>query len=134
MCFWDFLKFEKHLVFKKTGYRKNISKYCPILFPIQFFKFFSHNDWKLKVFISTFDLDSLKANMAERLKLMKERSKMRRQLLAQQFGAKDENDFSTILGKHEELKKKENASVNKSDSVTSPTTLNEFHLPGMIFG
>ena len=72
--------------------------------------------------------------MAERLKLMKERSKMRRQLLAQQFGAKDENDFSTILGKNEELKKKENVSVNKSDSVTSPTTLNEFHLTGIIFG
>ena len=41
---------------------------------------------------------------SDRLKQMKERSKLRRQLLAQQLGAKDESDFSSILGKQEEVK------------------------------
>ncbi|XP_065663867.1 N6-adenosine-methyltransferase non-catalytic subunit-like [Hydra vulgaris] len=42
-------------------------------------------------------------NSAERLKQMKERSKLRRKLLAQQFGLKDELNFGNILGKKEDI-------------------------------
>lgn len=40
---------------------------------------------------------------AERLKQLKERSKLRRQLLAQQLGVEEQN-FGSILGKKEESK------------------------------
>lgn len=69
---------------------------------------------------------------AERLKQMKERSKLRRQLLAQQLGVKDENDFSSMLGKKEEVKHTTPAIINRSVSLTSPTANEEFKLPGML--
>lgn len=63
---------------------------------------------------------------SDRLKEMKERSKARRQLLAQQLGATDQNDFSSILGKSETVKQVPAAVINRSDSVTSPTSQDEF--------
>lgn len=67
---------------------------------------------------------------ADRLKQMKERSKLRRQLLAQQLGVKDENDFGDILGRKEEAKVIPAPVIGRNSSLTSPTTNEEFKLPG----
>jgi len=53
---------------------------------------------------------------SDRLKQLKERSKLRRQLLAQQFGTTDEKDFSSVLGKQEGINKAESATaLNQSE-------------------
>jgi len=59
---------------------------------------------------------------SDRLKQMKERSKLRRQLLAQQLGVKDESDFSSILGKQEEVKTISVPIIGNIDGVESAST------------
>ena len=61
-------------------------------------------------------------NSAERLKLMKERSKLRRKLLAQQLGLKDELNFGNILGKKDEINP---TVVAKKDSLVSSSVSTE---------
>lgn len=60
----------------------------------------------------------------ERLKELKERSKLRRQLLAQQLGVEEQN-FGNILGKKEEAKTptsaaKTSESSNENNELNSP--------------
>lgn len=64
---------------------------------------------------------------SDRLKQMKERSKLRRQLLAKQLGTKDESDFSSVLGKQEEIKTKP---LTNSPSQENSTDKEKFKLPG----
>lgn len=69
---------------------------------------------------------------SDRLKQMKKKSKLRRQLLAQQLGAKDENDFGSILGKKEEVKTVSTPTINSNndDAPSSSSSGKECTLPG----
>lgn len=67
---------------------------------------------------------------AERLKQMKEKSKLRRQLLAQQLGAANENDFGTILGKKEQVKTVTTPTINSANLATPSDNRKESNLPG----
>ena len=64
---------------------------------------------------------------AERLKQLKERSKLRRQLLSQQLGVEEQN-FGSILGTKEDARG--SSSPGKSVGVDLLLEGNDFQLPG----
>jgi len=71
---------------------------------------------------------------SEKLKLVKERSKLRRQLLAQQLGAKDSKDIGILLGGQEDLKKGDGTENNEEDLSSPPAKKRDppkFRLPGV---